>query len=116
MYSCCRVGAHIAVLAENWGARTPGEAEYAPVESDLPTLILAGEMDQNTPAYWSKLAGETLSNSHYLEFPGMGHGVIRQGACSAAVIGAFLQEPEQRPDDSCVRAIDAPQFYVPPSD
>ncbi len=70
------LGPSIAKVGALWGARVPGPAEFAPVVSDIPTLILAGEFDQNTPAYWGKLAGETLSNSHYLEFPGCGHGII----------------------------------------
>jgi pimeloyl-ACP methyl ester carboxylesterase len=59
------------------GSASSRTAEYEAVKSDIPTLILAGEFDQNTPSYWGKLPGETLANSHYIEFPGAGHGVIQ---------------------------------------
>ncbi len=107
------LGKHIAEIGEKWGARPAGPAEYEAVESDIPTLILAGEFDQNTPAYWGRLAGETLRNSHYIEFPATGHGVIRQGECAAAVIKEFIDRPSSRPDDDCVRALTGPKFVMP---
>ena len=107
------LGKHIADVAEKWGARPAGPAEHEAVESDIPTLILAGEFDQNTPSYWGQLAGETLRNSHYIEFPGVGHGVISQGECAAAVIKEFYDHPLTRPDDDCVKALSGPKFVMP---
>jgi pimeloyl-ACP methyl ester carboxylesterase len=97
------LGAHIADLGAGWGARPAGPAEHRPVTSELPTLILAGEFDQNTPAFWGRLAGETLSNHHSIEFPGGGHGSMFD-AEAAPIIKGFLEEPSARPDDSALRA------------
>jgi len=58
------LGKHITDIAAKWGARSAGPAEHKAVISDIPTLILAGKFDQNTPSYWGKLAGETLTNSN----------------------------------------------------
>jgi pimeloyl-ACP methyl ester carboxylesterase len=110
------LGKHIADIAEKWGARTAGPAEHEAVKSDIPTLILAGEYDQNTPSYWGKLAGETLANRHYIEFPGAGHGVINNGICALSVMKAFLDSPSSRPDDACVKALTGPIFVMPESD
>ena len=55
------LGEFIIPLCAAWGAREPGPSEYEPVRSDIPTLILAGEYDQNTPSHWGRLAGETLT-------------------------------------------------------
>jgi pimeloyl-ACP methyl ester carboxylesterase len=104
------LGAHIAEIGRQWGARVPGPAEAAPVVSDIPTLILAGEFDQNTPAFWGKLAGETLPNSHYLEFPGCGHGQIGESACGPAVIKAFLADPWTPPAASCLEELKVRRF------
>jgi pimeloyl-ACP methyl ester carboxylesterase len=49
------------------------------VTSNIPTLILAGELDPITPPAWGRLAGETLSHSQFLEFPDFGHGVLGSG-------------------------------------
>jgi pimeloyl-ACP methyl ester carboxylesterase len=107
------LGKHITDIAAKWGARAAGSAEHKAVISDIPTLILAGEFDQNTPSYWGKLAGETLTNSHYIEFPGTGHGVINNGGCALSVIKAFFDAPASRPDDTCVRALTGPIFVMP---
>jgi pimeloyl-ACP methyl ester carboxylesterase len=98
------LGKHISDIAAKWGARVAGPAEHEAVISDIPALILAGEFDQNTPSYWGKLAGGTLANSHYIEFPGAGHGVINNGICALSVMKAFFDSPASSPDDTCVKA------------
>jgi len=98
------LGKHITDIAAKWGARVAGPAEHEAVNSDIPALILAGEFDQNTPSYWGKLAGGTLANSHYIEFPGAGHGVINNGICALSVMKAFFDSPASSPDDTCVKA------------
>ena len=110
------LGKHITAIAAKWGARAAGPAEHEAVVSDIPTLILAGEFDQNTPSYWGRLAGETLTNSHYIEFPGGGHGVINNGRCALSVINEFFSNPSSRPDDTCVRELTGPSFEMPSSD
>lgn len=86
------LGAHIVDLSAAWGARQAGPAEYKPVTSDIPTLILAGELDQNTPAAWGRLAGDTLANHHYVEFAGAGHGCMFNED-AAPIIKAFWENP-----------------------
>jgi pimeloyl-ACP methyl ester carboxylesterase len=110
------LGKHITDVAAKWGARAAGPAEHKAVVSDIPTLILAGEFDQNTPSYWGKLAGETLTNSHYMEFPGEGHGAINNGDCALSVINEFICNPSNRPDDKCVRELTGPSFEMLSSD
>jgi pimeloyl-ACP methyl ester carboxylesterase len=104
------LGRYIIPLCAAWGARETGPDEQAPVVSAIPTFILAGEYDQNTPASWGRLAGETLSNSHYVEFPGAGHGLIRLGPCPAQLMRAFLNDPFARPNSSCADNRPAPNF------
>jgi pimeloyl-ACP methyl ester carboxylesterase len=110
------LGKHITDIAEKWGARTAGPAEHEAVKSDIPALILAGEFDQNTPSYWGKLAGGTLANSHYIKFPGAGHGVINNGGCALSVMKAFFDSPASHPDDTCVKALTGPIFVMPETD
>ena len=110
------LGKYIADVGERWGARPAGPAEHKAVESDIPALILAGEFDQNTPSYWGQLVSETLRNSHYIEFPGTGHGVLGHGECAAAVISEFYDHPLRRPDDRCVRELPGISFVIPNRD
>ena len=107
------LGERITDIAIKWGARIAGPAEHQTVVSDIPTLILAGEFDQNTPSYWGKLAGRTLANSYFIEVPGAGHGVIKAGICVLSMVKKFFDSPLNRPDETWVKALTEPTFELP---
>ena len=52
--------------------------------SDVPTLIPAGEYDPLTPPRYARIAGRTLRNSNWFEFP-------RWGATSSAPRSALTR-------------------------
>ena len=43
------------------------ELENQPVHSEIPTLVMMGEMDPITPPEWGKLTLEGLPNAEFLE-------------------------------------------------
>jgi pimeloyl-ACP methyl ester carboxylesterase len=96
------------------GVKEPEAKEHEAVTSDMPTLVLAGEYDPFTPPSYGRLAAETLSQSHVVEFPATGQGVLYGRApCAMKLIAAFLDDPKTRPDDSCARQLGPPEFLVP---
>lgn len=96
-----------------WGVAAADPIEAQPVVSDIPTLVAAGEFDPITPAKWAESAASHLKNSFYFLFPGGGHGVIDINACSQGIMQAFLDDPTQEPDGSCISAMGAPQWALP---
>jgi pimeloyl-ACP methyl ester carboxylesterase len=104
---------HIVPLAELWGARPDKPPHPEPVSSSLPTLVLAGEYDQSTPAAWGRQACETLSNSFHFEFPGRTHGVITGGPCVLEIMDQFLSDPFAEPASDCLSAMGPPSFHLP---
>jgi pimeloyl-ACP methyl ester carboxylesterase len=94
---------HVYDLCAHYGIGEPEPKENQPVHSDIPTLLLAGEYDPITPPFWAPLAAETLSTSYSYEFPRTGHAVITRGVCPGNMIRAFLNNPTQPPDASCIR-------------
>jgi pimeloyl-ACP methyl ester carboxylesterase len=94
---------HVYALCDAFGTGAPDPRENEPVQSALPTLLLAGEYDPITPPAWAPLAAETLSTSYTYTFPGTGHAVISRGACPVSMIRAFLSDPYRAPDASCIR-------------
>jgi pimeloyl-ACP methyl ester carboxylesterase len=98
---------------QTWGVQTADEIESQPVESDIPTLVVAGELDPITPAKWAESAASHLPNSFYFLFPGGGHGVIDLNECTQGIMQAFLDDPTQEPDGSCVADIGEPQWVLP---
>ncbi|MEO8607155.1 MAG: alpha/beta fold hydrolase [Chloroflexota bacterium] len=98
---------------QTWGLQTADAIENQPVVSDIPTLVTAGELDPITPAKWAESAASHLSNSFYFLFPGGGHGVIDLNECTQGIMQAFLDDPTQKPDSSCVADIGEPQWVLP---
>lgn len=85
-----------------WNVATADPVEAEPVESNISTLVAAGEYDPITPAKWAESAASYLPNSFYFLFPGGGHGVIDMNDCSTGIMQAFLDDPYSEPDGSCI--------------
>jgi pimeloyl-ACP methyl ester carboxylesterase len=98
-------------ICEIWGAGKATPVETEPVSSDIPTLILAGEYDPITPPYWGETAAETLSQSFFYEFPGLGHAVTNSD-CPRSIAAAFLDDPNTAPDASCSARMSNPDFFT----
>ncbi len=71
-----------------------------PVNSDVQTLILAGQFDPATPVAWAQVAAQTLPNSQLIIFPGESHG-IAPTKCGLEVVEAFFAEPDVPVDPGC---------------
>ena len=84
------------VMCDGWrDLSTSSPRDYrAQVISDIPTLVLAGELDSVTPASWGVSAVKGLSNSVYLEYPQAAHAVLYSSLCSNDEVYQFLN-PEQ---------------------
>ncbi|MEM7128070.1 MAG: alpha/beta fold hydrolase [Chloroflexota bacterium] len=90
-----------------WGAGEAAKVENMPVESDIPTLLLAGELDPVTPPSWARLASETLTNHLYLKIPRGGHSVSSDGDCVMQIIVDFYNALDAEPDSDCIQEIRA---------
>ena len=94
-----------------WDAGRADPSVREPARSEVPALLLAGELDAITPPAWAELAAETLPNSTLLRFPGSGHDItLWNTECAVAVMNNFLDQPGGGWDDSCVVATQAPPF------
>lgn len=98
---------------ELWPSGRAREIESRPVVSDLPTLIMAGNYDFQTPISWNRSAFVNLSNSYYVQFPASGHGVIAQSQCAKDVAREFIDTPFKQPDSSCTADL-WPIWAMPP--
>ncbi|OGN89751.1 MAG: hypothetical protein A2158_04470 [Chloroflexi bacterium RBG_13_46_14] len=107
------LGESSLAICEYWTNTRPDPIENEPVPSDIPTLILSGEFDPITPPAWGKLASETLTNSWFFEFPGLGHDVLVSGTeCPLDIALEFLDNPYSEPDRTCLAEIEPPEYIV----
>lgn len=75
--------------------------EGVAVKSDIPTLVLSGQLDPNTPTPWARGLLPNLSRAFVVEFPGLSH-VPGFTPCGSSIINRFFNEPTLPPTDSCI--------------
>src|SRR6266699_615099 len=93
-----------------WHVQQSPAVQKQSVVSSIPTLVLSDEYDPITPPANGKLATQTLRNSYYFLFPGLGHGAEYNSPCVNRIISAFDDTPAQKPSDACVASMGEPNF------
>ncbi len=100
-------------ICDLWQSAEPELVENEAVVSDIPTLILAGEYDPITPPDWGRLAAETLSQSYFYEFRGLGHSVFASDECPMIMTLTFLDDPTTSPNPACMESMLPAHFTLP---
>jgi pimeloyl-ACP methyl ester carboxylesterase len=85
-----------------------------PVRSDVPTLLLSGELDPITPPEFAAEVAAGLTRAQQVTFPGGTHGQAFGSACANGVIQRFLDDPVAATEASC--SLDPPEAFIVPSD
>jgi pimeloyl-ACP methyl ester carboxylesterase len=96
---------------DSWPHVTVDASFKDPVVSDLPVLLLSGELDPVTPPSFAELTMQTLSNSQHLIAKGQGHNVFPLG-CMPDIMTDFIQEPENELDIECMNDFDYTPFFI----
>ncbi len=69
----------------------PADAR-APVQSDVPVLLLSGGLDPVTPPSYAAEVARTLSHSRHIVARGYGH-IVTPHACGPRLVAAFVDDP-----------------------
>ena len=88
-----------------WQPGVAPQIEDEAIISDIPTLVMVGNYDPVTPPVWGRIAAETLSNSTYAEFIGVGHASIDAGDCPLSIALRFIDDPTALLDLSCIASM-----------
>jgi pimeloyl-ACP methyl ester carboxylesterase len=88
-------------VCREWTTTVPAARENAPVLSEVPTLILAGEHDPITPPEWGRTVSQDLTRDYVYELPGNGHWVTRSSASALSMALAFWNDPSVDPGYVC---------------
>jgi pimeloyl-ACP methyl ester carboxylesterase len=103
-----------AVLAqcEVWPrGRRPADFN-APVQSDRPVLLLAGELDPVTPPRYGEAVVKHLPNGRHLVARGQGHNVMAAG-CLPRLMGRFVATADARGlDAACLEQLAPPPPFL----
>lgn len=101
----------IALFCAVW-PRTEVTGEKKPITSDVPALLLSGEMDPVTPPANGERAAQTLANSLHLVAPHQGHAVAIRG-CIPRLISEFIDAADPTAlKVECVQTLKPFPFFV----
>ena len=82
-----------------------------PVTSDVPVLLLSGDLDPVTPPRWAESAAATLSRSKSVVFSGTGHNATVT-ACARRIAASFVASgAADGLDTACAADIPRPRFF-----
>jgi pimeloyl-ACP methyl ester carboxylesterase len=88
---------------------------YRPVVSDVPVLVLSGEVDPVTPPGWGDAVVKHLSRGLHIVVPSTGHGVVAT-PCGNRLISDFIERGSiEGLDIGCVATVRRPPFFVTPA-
>ncbi len=83
-----------------------------PVKSDVPVLLLSGELDPVTPPSWAENAKQTLTRSLHVTLPGVGHGTSSIG-CARALMADFVARGSvEGLEPKCGEGLKRPPFFT----
>jgi pimeloyl-ACP methyl ester carboxylesterase len=98
-------------VCDEWSE--PGPSPLVAVDTQVPTLVLAGQFDPVAgPALSHHVAELIGSNVRFVEFPLIGHNVRHFSPCGTKIVADFIDNPAQAPDTSCRDRI-APISFLP---
>jgi len=100
----------VSAMCETWPKAAEYDLAQKAVISDIPILMLSGELDPVTPPSSAEKAKETLSGAIHLIAPGAAHNVAMT-ACAAKEIHSFL-DGKSNFEQSCIESITRPPFFI----
>jgi len=83
-----------------------------PVISDIPVLLLSGELDPVTPPSNADHAAKKLSKSLHIVVPGHGHGVLQRGCLPKLAAQFFKTLDFSSLETDCVSKIEPMPFFT----
>lgn len=102
----------LVASCEIWPSGTLDDNFRAPLQSDIPTLLLSGEYDPITPPAYAEQAMPGLSQSRHLVAPGQGHSVSPYG-CLPRLIAEFVDTTDPGAiDESCLQRLQAAPLFT----
>jgi pimeloyl-ACP methyl ester carboxylesterase len=95
------------------GELTPGY--HDPIVSDIPTLVLSGDVDPVTPPRWGERVADHLSRGRHIVVPGISHGVLRNGCVPDLMIEFVNAASADSLDATCVNELHRMPFFNSPT-
>ena len=100
----------VVAFCDTMQAGQAAEAEDQPISSEVPVLMLQGQLDYATPTRWAHQAAASLPNAAVVEFPGRSHWTTINESCALDIAYQFIADPDATPDSSCIDGMPPVRF------
>lgn len=102
-----------STACNGWPSLAGDDDIHDTYESDVPMLILSGELDPVTPPSMGDHLAKSFANSKHFVVEGVGHNVSYHG-CMPKILGEFLENTDvSLLDATCLDKMRRPAFVVP---
>jgi pimeloyl-ACP methyl ester carboxylesterase len=107
-----------AVFSRNvcsiWKVQKAKTIENKAIQSNIPTLLINGSYDAQTPVKWARAMQGNLSNSYQLILEGWTHTPTTNWSnpCAMEVANEFFNSPSQEPQSNCLKQIKKVPFKI----
>lgn len=102
-------------VCEFWPRGAVPENYREQVQSDVPALVLSGDLDPVTPPRWGEDALGGLANATHVVVPGVGHGTSGRGCVPSLIADFIAQASTEGLDTDCVTNQRRAPFFVSPA-
>ena len=98
-----------------WPKAAVDASYYRPIDSNVPALVLSGDIDPVTPPSWGASVVEHLSRGIHIVLPSTGHGVVTT-PCGNRLVTDFIERGSREGlDTACVSTVRRPPYFVTPA-
>ncbi|WP_245961398.1 alpha/beta hydrolase [Thalassotalea euphylliae] len=102
----------VRLVCPLWPKYRPEASFYEPVNSDIPTLILSGNLDPVTPPENGERADQMLANSRHIVAEHLSH-IVAVNDCGVGLVAKFIDELDlEGLDASCLAELPAETFMT----
>ncbi|MCS6129633.1 alpha/beta fold hydrolase [Shewanella baltica] len=102
----------LEATCEVWKVPAVDDSFSEPISSDIPTLLLSGEIDPATPPSWGELAMEKLTNAKHFVAPYATHGVAYQSCANNLIADLVRSVSVKDLDGECLKKDVRRSFYL----
>jgi len=95
-----------------WPSNPVSEAFHDPVRSDIPVLLLSGELDPVTPPTYAEQMLPWFPNALHLVAPGQGHSVTGRGCLGKLVSEFIISASTEELDTLCIEQMQSSPFFL----
>lgn len=86
---------------DSWRTGPLDQSLKAPIASDIPTLVLSGELDPITPTEFAETTVSRLKHGQLVKVAGAGHSLLTTSPCAIDTADAFLKKPAGELKSEC---------------